>query len=119
MILFFIGVISGIISGMGIGGGAILIPALVIIYNMQQQVAQSVNLLFFVPTAVIALIIHFKNKAVDIKIAIPIIASGVVGAVLGSRLAVALPGPVLRKWFGIFLLAMGSYEMIRSGGKKR
>lgn len=119
MVLFIIGMISGTISGMGIGGGAILIPALVIFCHMQQQIAQSVNLLFFVPTAVVALMIHFKNKVVDIKMAIPLIVSGIFGAVLGSRLAVALPGPVLRKWFGIFLLAMGCYEIIRRDSQKK
>jgi len=56
MVLFLIGLASGIISGMGIGGGAILIPALVF---------------FVIPTAVIALIVHIKNKRVNFKLTIP------------------------------------------------
>lgn len=118
MILFLIGLASGIISGMGIGGGAILIPALVIFVKPGQHIAQSVNLLFFIPTAIIALIIHIKNRRIDLKMALPIIITGLFGAFIGSRLAVSLPGPVLRKWFGIFLLVMGGYEMVRKGKKE-
>jgi uncharacterized membrane protein YfcA len=119
MLLFIIGLASGIISGMGIGGGAILIPALVLLVNPGQQKAQSVNLIFFIPTAVVALIIHIRKKRVDFRMALPIIISGLAGAYLGSSFAVALPGLMLKKWFGAFLLAMGCYEMVRkgSGGK--
>ena len=115
MILFLIGLASGIISGMGIGGGAILIPALVIFIKSGQHIAQSVNLIFFIPTAIVALIIHIRNKRIDFKMALPIIAVGFIGAYLGSKLAIALPGGVLKRWFGIFLLLMGCYEMFRKG----
>jgi len=118
MILFIVGLLAGVISGMGIGGGAILIPALVIFVNPEQHIAQSVNLLFFIPTAIIALIIHIKNKKIDFKVAFPIIAFGMVGAFFGSKLAISLSGLQLKKWFGIFLLAMGLYEFLRKGDKK-
>ncbi|MFZ5989892.1 MAG: sulfite exporter TauE/SafE family protein [Bacillota bacterium] len=113
MILFLIGLASGIISGMGIGGGSILIPALVIFVKPDQHIAQSVNLLFFIPTAVVALIVHIRNKRINFKIAFPIIISGLFGAYLGSRIAIALPGAVLKKWFGVFLLVLGLYELVR------
>lgn len=118
MTLFFIGLAAGIISGMGIGGGAILIPALVIFVKPEQHIAQSVNLLFFIPTAIIALIVHIRNKRIDFKIAIPIIVFGFVGAYLGSKLALSLPGNHLKKLFGVFLLIMGGYEMIRKDKHK-
>ncbi|WP_010248400.1 sulfite exporter TauE/SafE family protein [Acetivibrio cellulolyticus] len=118
MILFLIGLISGIISGMGIGGGTILIPALVIFANPDQHIAQSVNLIFFIPTAVIALIVHIRNKRVDFKVAIPIIIFGLLGAYLGSRLAIRLPGIVLKKYFGFFLLVLGVCEIIRKDKQK-
>ncbi len=118
MILFLIGLASGIISGMGIGGGAILIPALVIFVKPEQHIAQSVNLLFFIPTAVIALIVHIKNKRIELKVALPIIVFGLVGAFLGSKMAVSLPGASLKKLFGMFLLCMGGYEIFRKDKKK-
>jgi len=81
--LFLIGLVSGIVSGMGIGGGTILIPALVLFAKPDQHIAQSVNLIFFIPTAVVALIIHIKNRRIDFKTAIPIVVFGILGAFIG------------------------------------
>lgn len=108
-----IGALSGVISGMGIGGGTILIPALSIFLKVNQHNAQGVNLLYFIPTAVIALVVHFKNKAVDFKTAIPIIFSGVVGAAGGAVLAGVISAELLKKFFAIFLFAMGIYEILK------
>jgi len=118
MVLFLIGLAAGIISGMGIGGGTVLIPALVLFVKPEQHIAQSVNLLFFIPTAVVALIIHARNKRIDYRTALPLILSGLAGSFLGSNLAVSLPGIVLRRWFGFFLLIMGAYEMFRPEKKR-
>lgn len=114
-----IGLFSGIISGMGIGGGAILIPALILLTQMNQQTAQGINLLYFLPTAVAALIIHWKNKAVEWKCAWIIGVSGVVGALLGSWIAVGLHSGLLRKMFGWFLLLTGIYEIYKGLRMKR
>ncbi len=119
MILFIIGLLSGIIGGMGIGGGTILIPALVIFIKPEQHVAQGVNLLFFIPTAIAALFIHIRNKAIDFKTAVPIAVSGLFGAYIGSSLAVSLPGSTLRKGFGVFLLIIGVYELLRDQNSKK
>ncbi len=116
MIVILIGFAAGIISGMGIGGGAILIPALVLFMKPEQHVAQSTNLLFFIPTAIVALAIHIKHKNVDFKTGIPIMLFGLAGAILGSKIALSIDGLLLRKSFGIFLLAMGIYEFF---GKKK
>lgn len=102
---------------MGIGGGAILIPALVLFLSVEQHIAQSVNLLFFIPTAVAALFVHIKDKSVDIRAAYIIVIGGVIGAVAGSYLATVLSGGFLRKMFGVFLFAMGIYQILRSGKK--
>ena len=118
ILLFLTGFFSGIISGMGIGGGTILIPALVLLVNPGQHIAQSVNLLFFIPTAIIALIVHIKKKRIDFKMAVPIILFGLAGAFAGSKLAMSLPGNSLKKWFGLFLLLMGIYELLLKGRKK-
>ncbi len=111
MIVVLIGLVAGIVSGMGIGGGTILIPALVFFIKPEQHVAQSVNLLFFIPTAIVALVIHIRNKNVDFKTGIPILLLGLGGAVIGSNIALSMDGSVLRKIFGVFLLAMGIYEI--------
>jgi len=107
------GFISGIISGMGIGGGTVLIPILVFVLRTNQHIAQSINLLYFIPTAVIALIVHIKNKNMDFKLAVPIVLFGILGALIGSRLAVSISSANLKKIFGMFLLCMGTYEIFR------
>ena len=63
--LIIAGIISGIISGMGMGGGIILIPVLTIFLGFSQKVAQGITLLYFIPTAVFALIVHIKNKTIE------------------------------------------------------
>jgi uncharacterized membrane protein YfcA len=103
---------------MGMGGGAVLIPALVLAVNPPQHIAQSVNLLFFIPTAVVALVIHIKNKNINFKMAVPIILFGLAGALAGSWLAARLAEGDLRKLFGWFLIAMSGYEMFRKGKKE-
>lgn len=109
-----IGFFSGIISGMGIGGGAILIPALILLREIAQQTAQGINLVYFLPTALVSLFIHIKNKNVKIKTALIIGISGIIGAAAGSLLALYLSGGFLRRLFGIFLFLVGIYE-VRKG----
>ena len=113
MLTVLIGSLSGIISGMGIGGGAILIPALTLIIGIDQKLAQGINLVYFLPTAIIALIIHIKNKNADLKTAIIIGACGIAGAILGSLFAMRLGGDILRRMFGIFLLLIGLREVYK------
>ncbi|MBE7021763.1 MAG: sulfite exporter TauE/SafE family protein [Ruminococcaceae bacterium] len=113
------GFLSGIISGMGIGGGTILIPALSIFLNVGQHEAQGVNLLYFIPTAIISLWVHIKNKAVNFKVAVPVILFGLAGAVGGSLLAGVIEGKLLRRLFGFFLLAMGLYEIFKKDKKRK
>lgn len=107
------GFLSGIISGMGIGGGTILIPALTLFLNINQHTAQGVNLLFFIPTAIVALFIHKKNGNLQLKTALPLILWGIIGALLGSFLAIKLNQEFLKKMFGVFLFAMGGYEIYK------
>lgn len=111
--LFLVGLISGIISGMGIGGGVILIPALTIFFDFEQKVAQNINLLYFIPTAIIAIFIHSKNKTIEKQGLFKIIIFGLIGAILGSIIAINLKGEVLGKIFGWFLLFMGLCEILK------
>lgn len=108
-----IGFFSGIISGMGIGGGTILIPALLFLTEVNQQQAQGVNLIYFIPTAVVALITHHKNGTLDLKTAKPLALLGLAGPAAGAFLAVSLESEILKKLFGGFLLLMGLSEIFK------
>lgn len=111
--LFLVGLISGIISGMGIGGGVILIPALTLIFGFEQKIAQNINLLYFIPTAIIAIFVHSKNKTIEKQGLFKIIIFGIIGAIFGSIIAINLNGEILRKIFGWFLLIMGISEILK------
>ena len=65
-----IGIVSGIVSGTGMGGGTILIFLLSFILGIEQHTAQATNLIFFIPTSIVAIIVNFKNKNIDTKQAI-------------------------------------------------
>ena len=112
------GLVSGIISGMGIGGGAVLIPALTILFGTGQREAQNINLLYFIPTAAIALVTHQNKGNIEKKGLSSLIIFGLAGAALGALLAGWLDAGLLRKGFGVFLLGMAVYTY-NSGESKR
>ena len=106
-----IGVVSGIVSGTGMGGGTILIFLLTFIMGVEQRVAQATNLLFFIPTSLIAIIVNLKNKNLDIKTGIIISVFGIFGAIIGANLAIHMDVNILKKCFGIFLSLIAANEI--------
>lgn len=102
--LIFIGIISGIVTGIGMGGGSILIIVLVTFMNVSQHVAQAANLFFFIPTAVIAILIHIKKGNIDKSISKKLFLTSIVGSALGAYLTTFVKSESLRKYFGFFLL---------------
>lgn len=113
LLLILTGLLSGIISGMGIGGGAILIPALTIFLAVSQQQAQNINLIYFIPTAIIALITHAKEKNIEKGFWFKIVIFGIIGAIAGSIIAIKIDAGILKKMFGVFLLIMGLVEFFK------
>ncbi len=110
ILLFIAGLLSGAVSGMGIGGGVILIPVLTSFFDIGQRSAQYINLLYFVPVALCALLVHAKNKRLEWKTALFVCAGGVAGAFLGSSLAMKISVALLKRLFGFFLLVLGIYQ---------
>lgn len=112
IITIIAGFLSGIISGMGIGGGAVLIPILTFFFGINQHVAQCTNLYYFIPTAIVALCVHIKNKNVMFKTVLPLIIWGILGSILGSFVAVNISTKILRKIFAVFLFLMGINQIM-------
>lgn len=106
-----IGLISGIVSGTGMGGGTILIFLLTFMCGLEQHVAQATNLIFFIPTSIIAIIVNIKNKNIDLKLATIISIFGILGAIIGANLSVHTDVNILRKVFGIFLAIIAIHEI--------
>jgi uncharacterized membrane protein YfcA len=108
-----IGLLSGALTGLGIGGGTLLIPALIFILGMGQREAQSINLRYFIPSAVIAVFTHAKNGDIEKKIMRKLIVFGLVSAVVGAVIASRMDGDWLKRMFGMFLLVMGCAEFFK------
>lgn len=112
IIYIIVGVVGGIIGGMGMGGGTLLIPLLTIFCNVSQHIAQSVNLIAFVPMSVVAVIIHAKNKLIKGEyfwwIAVPATIVGVVASLIIG----GIDGKILSRSFGYFLIVLGVYQLV-------
>ncbi|MEG1520563.1 MAG: sulfite exporter TauE/SafE family protein [Clostridia bacterium] len=106
------GFFGGIAGGMGMGGGTLLIPILTLLLSVPQTQAQGINLLSFIPMAIVTLIIHFKNKLVETKGILFIIIPACVVGVLSSILVQGIDTALLRKGFGVFLGVLGVAQLI-------
>lgn len=106
-----IGIVSGMVAALGMGGGTILILLLGIFTNMSQHIIQGSNLIFFIPTSIVAIIMNIKNKTINYKNAITIIISGIIGAVIGCKISFMVENNNLKKYFGIFLLGIAIFEI--------
>ena len=116
LLLFVMGAAAGVISGMGMGGGTLLIPALTLLMGIPQRQAQGVNMLSFLPAAAVALYIHKKEGRLELKSSLPVIAGGLLGAVAGALFAARLSEEWLKKAFGLFLTIL---SIIQYGGIRR
>ncbi len=108
----FTGLLGGLLGGMGMGGGTVLIPLLSIFYGVNQHVSQSTNLITFIPMAIVALIVHFKNKLVDLRWALYLILPGIFTCITGCYLARAIDAGLLKRIFGGFLIALSIFQMV-------
>lgn len=106
------GAASGLIGSMGLGGGGVLVLYLVLILNMDQVKAQGINLIFFIPIAILSLVIHCKNRLVQWKYAAPMIITGLIGVGLGTLVLGKINPDILRKIFAVFITLIGVYELL-------
>lgn len=93
------------------GGGTILIFLLTTFSMVDQHFAQGANLIFFIPTCIVSIIINLKNKNINLKNSFVIMISGTLGAIIGSVISANLKVNYLKKYFGIFLLLIAGFEI--------
>jgi uncharacterized membrane protein YfcA len=102
--LIVLGLLAGAIAAsLGLGGGVIFVPALVVLFGFDQHIAQGTSLAVIFPTAIVATVAHTRRGNVQWHLAIPIGIAGIVGAVFGAQVALRLDPDLLRRMFGIFL----------------
>ena len=112
-----LGFLGGIPAGMGMGGGTVTIPLLVLIGGVEQKIAQCANLFAFLPMSLFALKKHAENGLLKTQGILWIILPALLFSALGASLAASLPSDLLKKGFGAFLIALsfaGFYRAMRS-----
>ena len=112
-LLAIAGILSGMLGAMGLGGGGVLIIYLTLFANLQQQTAQGINLLLFLPCAAISVILYHRKGLIYWKGVLWAAGLGLFGAVAGSFLSEILNPIILRKIFGSLLALIGLLEIFR------
>lgn len=108
------GIFTGLISSMlGVGGGLIVIPFMLIVLDSGQHVAEGTSLLVIIPTAIAGAVIHARNDLVDWTLLKTLIIGGLVGVVLGGLIAVNADGEVLKTIYTAFIFFI-SYRFLRA-----
>ena len=108
VVLILIGIVAGMFSGMfGIGGGLIMVPAMVFFLAMSQHSAQGTSLgVLVVPVAAVAAYNYYKAGELNVKYALIIALSFVIGGYLGSKISLGMSEVMLKRVFGVLMMAM-------------
>ena len=120
VIIIITGIASGMLSGMvGIGGGIIIVPALIYFMNFSQFEAQGTSLaLLLLPVGILSVIQYHKQGYIDYKVVILLALGFVAGNYLGGKFALSLPQVTVKKIFAIFLLVLALKMLFLDKGKK-
>ena len=111
-VVLAVGTVLGFLTGLGIGGGSLLILWLTMVLDMDPLTARSINLLFFIPSAVTACFFRHRQGTLQIKSVIPAVISGCIGAAIFSFLSTVLDVEFLKKGFGFILIGAGIRELL-------
>ena len=113
-----VGAILGLLSGLGVGGGSLLILWLTLVLGMEQPEARAINLMFFIPSALVACLFRWKQGRLDIKKVLPAIIAGSIASGLFTFLSRGMDTVLLQKIFGGLLLLTGVRELMYKPKKK-
>ncbi|MDD5665655.1 MAG: sulfite exporter TauE/SafE family protein [Candidatus Omnitrophota bacterium] len=115
ILYILIGLVAGMASGLiGIGGGIIVVPCLIYLFGFSQHAAQGTTLAMMIPPiGLLAAWAYYKNGHVNLPVAGLICLGFILGGYLGARFTVGLPEVILRKIFGVCLLVISGYMIIK------
>ncbi|MCF7669529.1 MAG: sulfite exporter TauE/SafE family protein [Verrucomicrobia bacterium] len=112
-----IGLISGVISGLfGVGGGIVIVPALMFFLKVPIKIAIGTSLAIIIPTAIVGMLKHWDQKDVNITLALSIAPTAIAGGYLGAWLTSQLSSGNLRRAFGGFLIIIGLRILLMRSG---
>ena len=101
----------GFLAGIGTGGGSLLILWLTLVRGFSPEQTRTINLLFFIPTSIIATVINIRKKTIHLKKVLPAIIAGCIAAAIISFLGKNIDTEILRKMFGGLLIFAGLREI--------
>lgn len=107
-----VGAVLGFLTGLGVGGGSLLILWLTLVLEMPQTDARGINLLFFLPSAVIACWFRWRQGTVHLKKILPAAAAGCAAAAIFSVIGTRMDTMLLKKLFDVLLIATGLRELL-------
>ena len=110
-VTLIVSIILGFLSGLGTGGGSLLILWLTLVMEISQFTARTINLLFFLPAAAISCLFHYKKGTLDLKKMLPAVAAGSISAGLITCFSAGWNADLLKKGFGILLIFTGIREL--------
>lgn len=110
-VALIVGTLLGFLTGLGVGGGSLLILWLTLVLEMSQTAARGINLLFFLPSAAIACYLRWRQGTVTLKKVLPAIFAGCAAAAVFSLISTRIDLEILKKLFGVLLLATGIREL--------
>jgi len=114
LVVFGLGILTGVLSGlMGVGGGIIMVPALVYLLGMSQKTAQGISLAVIIPVSISGALIHAKHGNVRSDVWYWLAIGGVIGGRVGADIAINLPAEVLRAVFGLLMIVLGLMMVLR------
>lgn len=119
--LYFVlaGVLGGILAGMGMGGGTLTLPILVLVMGVSQLTAQFANLIAFLPSGTLALGMHMKNGFVKGDSILYVLLPAFVTCVVSSLFATRIHGELLKQLFGGFLVVIAVFSLAGKIAKKK
>ena len=107
IVVFFL---TGVIASLGFGGGMVLIIYLTVFAGVPQINAQGINLIFFIPIAMLSLYYHHKNKLIEWQKIVPVLITGTIFVIIFSLIANSIDNIILQKVFGLFVILAGVRE---------
>jgi uncharacterized protein len=114
VLVVFLGAVVGFLAGLfGVGGGVVMVPFLVFALDKTQHAAEGTALAVIVPTAIAGVIVHMKNRNVDLRIGALMAVGGIAGAYFGASIALRLEGDTLKVIFALFIAGLSVRNIIQ------
>jgi uncharacterized membrane protein YfcA len=118
VILAVAGFLSGLTASMGLGGGFVLLVYLTLFTSLPQKEAQLINLVFFLPIALLSVFLHLKHHLIEKDVLKKAILWGLIGVIAGVLLSVWIKEELLSKLFGALVLLVGMRELFHKKKKQ-